>query len=383
LEWDLRGLFDVNMPLLYGEEEKAFQRLQAEIIKNIPDLSILAWESPLPYQSHEPESRIYCGVLAGSPSYFAWCRKTYLRIRPPRKEFSVSNSRVVIQSTLLVCKTTRGQGSDYVLPIHYGDSERSFVDLGVALRKVGDGQFLRSDPHKLYKKVKKYRSFTCVGTHHLLFKAPIAQTSRHYPNLPSNSITEEYLSELRPRSIWIRLGSNMRCENAYPLSRFDYKDGLFFVSDEFDDQNDWGVFEFGVQPDLSEWDLNSPWINCNLYTTSWGSRWAPQCSVISYQPYAQQIDEMRANFSQWDHDKDGVLRTLVNKKIPCVRSAIVDIPGTGMAAVVSLEIKIRDDVPSCILRGHAWDVHISCSVYKSDCVPVPRDKSRSRWDIFG
>jgi hypothetical protein len=92
---------------------------------------------------------------------------------------------------------------------------------------------------------------------------------------------------------------------------------------------------------------------------------------------------MRANFSQWDHDKDGVLRTLVNKKIPCVRSAIVDIPGTGMAAVVSLEIKIRDDVPSCILRGHAWDVHISCSVYKSDCVPVPRDKSRSRWDIFG
>jgi hypothetical protein len=41
--YSLLGLFDLNMPLLYGEEEKAFTRLQEEIIRASPDLSILAW----------------------------------------------------------------------------------------------------------------------------------------------------------------------------------------------------------------------------------------------------------------------------------------------------------------------------------------------------
>lgn len=39
----LLGIFDVNMPLLYGEGLKAFQRLQEEIMKKYDDQSILAW----------------------------------------------------------------------------------------------------------------------------------------------------------------------------------------------------------------------------------------------------------------------------------------------------------------------------------------------------
>ncbi|EEU46243.1 uncharacterized protein NECHADRAFT_18070, partial [Fusarium vanettenii 77-13-4] len=38
----LLGLFNVNMPLLYGEGTKAFRRLQQEIIRNSNDQSILA-----------------------------------------------------------------------------------------------------------------------------------------------------------------------------------------------------------------------------------------------------------------------------------------------------------------------------------------------------
>ena len=40
----LLGIFDVNMPLLYGEREKAFMRLQEEIIRQSPDESIFAWQ---------------------------------------------------------------------------------------------------------------------------------------------------------------------------------------------------------------------------------------------------------------------------------------------------------------------------------------------------
>lgn len=39
----LMGLFAVNMPMLYGEGSRAFQRLQEEILRNTDDESIFAW----------------------------------------------------------------------------------------------------------------------------------------------------------------------------------------------------------------------------------------------------------------------------------------------------------------------------------------------------
>ncbi|KAI6019370.1 hypothetical protein PISMIDRAFT_52523, partial [Pisolithus microcarpus 441] len=41
--YSLMGLFGVNMPMLYGEGKKAFQRLQLEIIRISSDHSIFAW----------------------------------------------------------------------------------------------------------------------------------------------------------------------------------------------------------------------------------------------------------------------------------------------------------------------------------------------------
>ncbi|KAL8699239.1 MAG: hypothetical protein Q9201_006121 [Fulgogasparrea decipioides] len=58
----LLGLFDVNMPLLYGEgAEKAFLWLQKEIINQEHDESIFAWTADLTVS----------GLLATSPSFFA------------------------------------------------------------------------------------------------------------------------------------------------------------------------------------------------------------------------------------------------------------------------------------------------------------------------
>jgi hypothetical protein len=42
----LLGIFDINMPLLYGEGEKAFKRLQEEIIKQSTDFSLFGWQWP-------------------------------------------------------------------------------------------------------------------------------------------------------------------------------------------------------------------------------------------------------------------------------------------------------------------------------------------------
>ncbi|KAI6145910.1 heterokaryon incompatibility protein-domain-containing protein [Pisolithus tinctorius] len=62
--YSLMGLFGVNMPMLYGEGEKAFQRLQLEIIRTSSDQSIFAWNRWKPRT---------VSVLADDPSDFRGC----------------------------------------------------------------------------------------------------------------------------------------------------------------------------------------------------------------------------------------------------------------------------------------------------------------------
>ncbi|AEO64635.1 uncharacterized protein THITE_2142492 [Thermothielavioides terrestris NRRL 8126] len=47
----LLGIFDVNMPLIYGEGSKAFRRLQEEIIRQSNDLTIFAWAPSSPWDT--------------------------------------------------------------------------------------------------------------------------------------------------------------------------------------------------------------------------------------------------------------------------------------------------------------------------------------------
>jgi hypothetical protein len=62
----LLGLLDINMPLLYGEGERAFVRLQQEVITGSDDESILAWSLP----PREPLS-LGSSLFAPSVSYFS------------------------------------------------------------------------------------------------------------------------------------------------------------------------------------------------------------------------------------------------------------------------------------------------------------------------
>ncbi|KAF2031890.1 HET-domain-containing protein, partial [Setomelanomma holmii] len=62
------GIFNVRMPLLYGEGAHAFVRLQEEILKNTDNDSFLAWDVP----SHidRETDRRYERLLAPSPACF-------------------------------------------------------------------------------------------------------------------------------------------------------------------------------------------------------------------------------------------------------------------------------------------------------------------------
>ncbi|KAF2265643.1 HET-domain-containing protein, partial [Lojkania enalia] len=67
--YSLLGLFHVNMPMIYGEKENAFIRLQEEIIKNSEDYSLFAWHDHEIDKGSSLKS-IYRGVLAYSPANF-------------------------------------------------------------------------------------------------------------------------------------------------------------------------------------------------------------------------------------------------------------------------------------------------------------------------
>lgn len=70
----LLGLFDVSIPLLYGEGDKAFFRLQEEIMKNSDDQTLFAWHACSPKDVQDIvhlDLKPVSGLLALSPAQFA------------------------------------------------------------------------------------------------------------------------------------------------------------------------------------------------------------------------------------------------------------------------------------------------------------------------
>ncbi|KAM0436846.1 hypothetical protein ACHAPT_002559 [Fusarium lateritium] len=70
----LLGIFNINMPLIYGERDKAFQRLQHAIIREIDDQTILAWGTGFVGQGGFGQcDGDYQPLLAKSPFAFKNC----------------------------------------------------------------------------------------------------------------------------------------------------------------------------------------------------------------------------------------------------------------------------------------------------------------------
>ncbi len=86
----LMGLFNINMPLLYGEGGKAFLRLQLEIIKQSDDESIFAWTSP------SNITGLLSGLLATQPSSFAESGDIRPKVYSDRPPYSMTQKGLAI-----------------------------------------------------------------------------------------------------------------------------------------------------------------------------------------------------------------------------------------------------------------------------------------------
>lgn len=153
----LLGLFDVNMPLLYGEGTKAFLRLQEEIVRNIDDHTIFAWR-------RSTFSPLCVGMFADSPEAFAHSTNTIpLKDLTIGTEISVTASGLKTKTTALPTieqsKELDRNRKFLLLPLNcrwYGTDDGYFV--AILLVWVRGNKYLRARPESVFAVETSYIS---------------------------------------------------------------------------------------------------------------------------------------------------------------------------------------------------------------------------------
>lgn len=141
LAYCLLGIFDVNMPLLYGEGDRAFFRLQEEISKETNDLSLFAWRVPEDDgQQQAAPKQPFHGIFATSPSLFRDCSYLMVRRDPALSaEYTITNKGVRLEADLTELDDGR------VLLMLNVDSRPTGTAVCIWVRAHGGGLYSRSD----------------------------------------------------------------------------------------------------------------------------------------------------------------------------------------------------------------------------------------------
>lgn len=142
--YSLMGLFDVYMPMLYGEGERAFLRLQEEIIKRSDDMSIFGWIDPLGSFSS------YRGLLARSPREFSHCKNmVWKRSMEGSSSFEMTNVGLRLTSVLRLSNRAAGEHLMELIGVKTeGDSEPQ-NPIAIYVQRVGVDQYARVATNEL------------------------------------------------------------------------------------------------------------------------------------------------------------------------------------------------------------------------------------------
>ncbi|KAL9135702.1 MAG: hypothetical protein Q9175_003103 [Cornicularia normoerica] len=152
MAYSLMGIFDVTMPLLYGEGEKAFTRLQHEIVKISDDESKLTWTGGGFAES---------GIFAQSPKAFTESGDVVQtndrhRLYVDRAPYTVTNKGLAIEifaSEENEAAFISNLGISFV-PLNCGRQPESGADsvqqlLTIKLKNISRKDFVRSLPGQL------------------------------------------------------------------------------------------------------------------------------------------------------------------------------------------------------------------------------------------
>jgi len=142
----LMGIFDANMPMLYGEGAKAFLRLQEHILKDSDDHSLFAWRASTKSATEAP----YRGLLADSPAEFVGCAGivAFRSVTANKLHQSITNRGVPLTSNQ---HAIPGSPNKILASLNcrWGDDFTSVVS--IELIGQGGDQFMRASPDRLFK----------------------------------------------------------------------------------------------------------------------------------------------------------------------------------------------------------------------------------------
>jgi hypothetical protein len=217
LAYCLMGLFDVNMPLLYGEREKAFLRLQGEILKTSTDHSLFAWASE--GSPHSLLHEVSSGLLAPSPKYFAnsggvadlgmWGRSL---------ECSFSNKGVLIDLFL------------DPLPQHPGNYLASLDCHASDNLIISPAIFVQEHPYKPMS--RSVRHFTRVQNFEFVWLKPDGKMEGRYERIfvPHNFLNQYSHPVARNQVVFQFQGDvEILLENGFPPTQYDPQSGLLVL----------------------------------------------------------------------------------------------------------------------------------------------------------
>ena len=146
----LLGIFGVHMPMIYGEGDKAFLRLQHEIIKGSTDQSLFAWTRMTnTHASSDDWDENYSrqeGAFARSPADFARCGGVVSSGSTHNPEFTLTNKGLRIEVDLDRSGDPSGFSTAYLNCLASTNGFR----LGILLREVGADQFSRTDVSRTF-----------------------------------------------------------------------------------------------------------------------------------------------------------------------------------------------------------------------------------------
>lgn len=211
----LLGIFDVNMPLIYGEGMRAFRRLQEEIVKRRNDLTIFSWNS---VQGEEEQELL--GLFAPSPAAFA-TSSGVVPFTDDFAHFAVTNRglRVSGDVPLRTFATLKQDGNRHPIfryGIFLGMTNHLSADRGIYLRKIGPNLFYRDGIIPL------------AGFGRCDVDEPDGLDVPEYDILIDPVIADtRALSTFRDSAVHVPFGDVLELDNAVPENLWDVTDRVF------------------------------------------------------------------------------------------------------------------------------------------------------------
>ncbi|KAG2159391.1 heterokaryon incompatibility protein-domain-containing protein [Suillus bovinus] len=152
--YSLMGLFGIHMPIIYGEGDKAFRRLQLEIMKSSDDQTIFAWHDS---RAH-PHSVRNRGLLASTPDVFmraspvvAIDHSHFISILPWSRSLSSELSRGyhILNDGIHITLPMKRVAEGWLAVLRCRKKDQEFP-YGIYLKeRSGSDDFLRTSPTKL------------------------------------------------------------------------------------------------------------------------------------------------------------------------------------------------------------------------------------------